>query len=111
MSEPKSVQEVAGTIQRLARLRDTCLVRDRHRCVISHKFDVSEAMNRIKRDGLDKAEDDDGYLLGDEADGTFAPLEVAHILPHSLLSVGNENMKLVCTHYIRSHFIPIFPYP
>ena len=36
-----------------------------------------------------------GNFLKDEA-GTFAPLEVAHILPHSLMSISSEQTELVC---------------
>jgi hypothetical protein len=42
-------------------------------------------VRRVGRDGDEKAQDDEN-LLKDEA-GTFAPLEVAHIIPHSLMAV------------------------
>ena len=51
-----------GTTQRLSNLRRDCLIRDRHRCVISHKFDIRERKERAKQDG-DDAKDDDGRLL------------------------------------------------
>jgi hypothetical protein len=41
----------------------------------------------MRRDRDDKAKDDDGHFLKDEA-GTFAPLEVGHIIPHSLMNVS-----------------------
>ncbi|KAL8297678.1 hypothetical protein RB597_007249 [Gaeumannomyces tritici] len=73
-------QSLAGTPERLSALRGTCLVRDRHRCVISRKFDVTEALRRRKAAPKD-ARDDDGSII-EPRDVTT--LEVAHILPHSL---------------------------
>lgn len=75
-------QGLVGTPERLSALRGTCLVRDRHRCVISGKFDASEAATRIENHDQG-ARDDDGHLLVDEVNG-FDVLEVAHILPHAL---------------------------
>jgi hypothetical protein len=69
-------------------LRGECLKRDRHRCVISGRFDDAEALERVEREGDDEAKDDDGNKLKREA-GTFAPLEIAHILPHSLMNVSS----------------------
>jgi hypothetical protein len=80
----------------VAALRGECLKRDRHRCVISGRFDDAEALKRVEREGDDEAKDDDGHKLKREA-GTFAPLEVAHILPHSLMNVGSGGGELVCT--------------
>jgi hypothetical protein len=74
MSESQSTQQPAGTTQRVAALREDCLIRDHHRCVISRKFGDAEAAKRVGREGDDKAKDGDGHLLKDEA-GTFAPLE------------------------------------
>jgi hypothetical protein len=68
-----------GTSQRLASLRRDYLTRDRSRCVISRTFDDSEAIRRVARDGDEEARDEDGNLLKNES-GTFAPLEVAHIV-------------------------------
>ncbi|GAP87961.1 hypothetical protein SAMD00023353_1600370 [Rosellinia necatrix] len=86
-----AVQEVQGTAQgfvgtpaRVSALRGYCLLRDRHRCVASRKFDRREAMSRFNRDG-DDAKDDDGTLLKGDS---FDALEVAHILPHSLTKVN-----------------------
>ncbi|OAA54144.1 hypothetical protein SPI_09078 [Niveomyces insectorum RCEF 264] len=76
-----------GSAHGLATLRRDCLIRDKHRCVISRKFDEVEAAERIRRDG-DDATDDEGHrfvALGMEPDD-FADVEVAHILPHSLMS-------------------------
>jgi len=51
-------------------------------------------MRRVGRDGEEKAQDDDGKFLKDEG-GTFAPLEVAHIIPHSLMTVQSGMLELV----------------
>lgn len=74
--------EFAGTPERVSVLRGACLVRDRHRCVVSQSFDDGEATVRFETAGAD-AQDDDGNLLADE-ERPFDTLEVAHILPHSL---------------------------
>ncbi|KAI1360322.1 hypothetical protein F5Y08DRAFT_51778 [Xylaria arbuscula] len=76
----------AGTPERLSALRGACLIRDHHRCVISHRFDRTEALARMRKDGERRALDDDGNLLSRER--RAAPLEVAHIIPHSLMTVA-----------------------
>lgn len=76
-------QDVVGTQDRLSALRGECLVRDRHRCVISRSYDQVEAVKRHEQSG-DDARDDDGELLV-ESTYQFNVLEVAHILPHSLM--------------------------
>ncbi|KAI1382543.1 uncharacterized protein F4822DRAFT_150778 [Hypoxylon trugodes] len=81
-----------GTPARVSALRGDCLVRDRHRCVISQKFDQREAISRLGRDG-DDAQDDDGTLLMEDLK-PFDALEVAHILPHSLTK-ANASSQLV----------------
>ncbi|KGY15350.1 hypothetical protein PABG_11651 [Paracoccidioides brasiliensis Pb03] len=68
-----------GLTQRVSILRQSCLIRDHHRCVVSHRFDRKEAQRRIKQDGIE-SEDDDRALLRNEP-GEFEYLEVAHILP------------------------------
>ncbi|KAI2838196.1 hypothetical protein CBS147321_10996 [Aspergillus niger] len=73
-----------GTPQRVSNLRKSCLTRDRHRCVVTRKFDIREAEMRYKIDG-ENVKDDDGKPLVEEAENT-AYLEVAHIIPHSLMS-------------------------
>ncbi|KAI1332186.1 hypothetical protein F5Y16DRAFT_358776 [Xylariaceae sp. FL0255] len=75
-----------GTPDRLSALRGACLIRDHHRCVISHKFDKAEAQARMRRHGATAALDDDGNLIYQDPD-LPAPLEVAHIIPHSLMTV------------------------
>jgi len=62
--------------------------------VISRTFDDVEATRRVDRDGEEQAQDDDGKHLKDEA-GTFAPLDVAHMLPHSLMTVQSGKRELV----------------
>ncbi|KAI3322875.1 hypothetical protein HD806DRAFT_119437 [Xylariaceae sp. AK1471] len=76
------VQGFVGTPDRLSQLRGACLVRDRHRCVVTRYFDHKEADRRLVQDG-DDARDDDGALLLE--DTLIDELEVAHILPHSLM--------------------------
>ncbi|OJD13375.1 hypothetical protein AJ78_06164 [Emergomyces pasteurianus Ep9510] len=79
--------------QRVSILRQNCLVRDRHRCVVSRKFDKSEASRRWKQDG-DNFKDDDGNLLKNERNDDFQYLEVAHILPHCLTAVAYRDTDL-----------------
>ena len=62
--------------------------------MISYTFNDDEAMRRVGRDGQEKAQDDDGKFLKDEA-GIFASLEVAHIIPYSLMTVGSGMLELV----------------
>ena len=86
---------MAETKERLKGLREKCLIRDRHRCVISRKFDLTEALQRDKLEG-DNAKDDDDHLLYLE---TSEPdtLQVAHILPHSIMSSsGQKDAKTAC---------------
>ncbi|KAI1272767.1 hypothetical protein F5Y07DRAFT_286290 [Xylaria sp. FL0933] len=85
-----SVLSLPGTPDRLSALRGACLIRDRHRCVISRKFDLREAADRMRKAGND-ALDDDGNLLRED-ENSVDVLEVAHILPHSLVKTdaGSE---------------------
>ncbi|OOF99307.1 hypothetical protein ASPCADRAFT_39628, partial [Aspergillus carbonarius ITEM 5010] len=84
---------IASSRQRLSTLRQSCLIRDYHRCVISRKFDRREAERRLKQDGED-CRDDDGNLLRNETSDRFQFLEVAHILPHSLMTAVSDNTEL-----------------
>ncbi|KAB8239617.1 uncharacterized protein BDW43DRAFT_258660 [Aspergillus alliaceus] len=86
-----------GTPQRLKSLQDDCLERDRHRCVVARKFSVNEAQERFEKDG-DNLKDDDGESLLPERN-EMAYLEVAHIFPHSLMSLSSNSgeQKLVRT--------------
>ncbi|KAI1181981.1 hypothetical protein F5B17DRAFT_225140 [Nemania serpens] len=84
-------QQYVGTGPRLSILRRDCLIRDRHRCVISRKFDFAEAIKRSRTPGGPR--DDEGNLIANDPIEP-APLEVAHILPHSLTRM-NERGELV----------------
>ncbi|KAK2736206.1 hypothetical protein FQN55_001738 [Onygenales sp. PD_40] len=75
-----TIDNVVGTPARLSVLRRDCLTRDRHRCVVTRQFDVTEAIKRGDRDAEPK-DDDDRPLAG-----PLARLEVAHIIPHSIMS-------------------------
>jgi hypothetical protein len=94
---PASLSEnqtrAAGTSQRVAILRKDCLIRNRHRYVISRKFDINEANRRVRRDS-NNAKNNNDCLLQDEV-GIFDNLKVAHILSHSLMSVPSEKSELV----------------
>ncbi|KAH7204868.1 uncharacterized protein BKA55DRAFT_291464 [Fusarium redolens] len=88
-----STRPVVGSVERVASLRRDCLVRDRYRRIISRDFDMKEAERRIEESGYDHASDDQGQLLKEQEPGSFAELEVAHILPHSLMtSTGNPEL-------------------
>lgn len=100
VSDLQSLQSFSGTTQRLATLRRDCLTRDRHRCVISRSFDRDEARRRVARDGTQKAQDDDGFPLSNESN-IFATLEVAHIIPHSLMTLSSGEYELVS--FVSSH--------
>jgi hypothetical protein len=83
---------------RVATLRRDCLIRDRYRCVISRVFDRNEAIRRTVLD-RDNAKDNDNNLLKDE-DKAVGFLEVAHILPHSIMSYNaSDETELVCYYY------------
>ncbi|KAK2864958.1 hypothetical protein FQN49_004046 [Arthroderma sp. PD_2] len=82
------VGNLTGTPARLSSLRRDCLIRDHHRCVVSRAFDRPEASKRTGRDGPN-AKDDDGQQLV-SVSGRFASLEVAHIIPHSLMSTASS---------------------
>ena len=81
MVQGRDNQEYASTPTRIAALRGTTLIRDHHRCVISRVFDFEEARNRIRAEGQGHAKDDDGNILS----RPYGYLEVAHIIPHSLM--------------------------
>ncbi|KAI0837286.1 hypothetical protein F5Y06DRAFT_271260 [Hypoxylon sp. FL0890] len=85
-------QGSVGTPARIATLRGECLIRDHHRCVISRSFDTQEAQRRFKRETPTQPakDDEDRPLLQEQR---YANLEVAHILPHSLMKV-NSNHQL-----------------
>ncbi len=94
-----SSRDFVGTPDRLSALRGDCLIRDRHRCVISRAFDMSEAFERQNRGQM---LDDDGDPIDDD---NMSYLEVAHILPHSLVRVGSETQELVCIFLLFTLFL------
>ncbi|PGH00713.1 hypothetical protein AJ79_08133 [Helicocarpus griseus UAMH5409] len=79
-----SIENVAGTPARLSTLRRDCLIRDHNRCVVTRAFNLPEASVRLKRD-RSHPKDDDGQPLVLER-GQLASLEIAHIIPHSIMS-------------------------
>ncbi|KAJ6118432.1 hypothetical protein N7471_013899 [Penicillium samsonianum] len=82
-----------GTRQRVSVLRQKCLMRDRHRCVVSRKFDRAAARKRFE-ENAESCADDDGNPLKDEPSDQFQYLEVAHILPHCLTTVASGETDL-----------------
>ncbi|KAI0412237.1 hypothetical protein F5X98DRAFT_367467 [Xylaria grammica] len=84
--QPPPAERFAGRPERLSSLRATCLIRDRHLCVISRRFGQQDALKRMKEDRKG-AKDDDGNLLVSQP--RFGKLEVAHILPRSLTRIGS----------------------
>lgn len=88
------IENVVGTPARLSTLRRDCLARDHNRCVVTRAFNLDEAIEREKQDPSN-FKDDDGVPLEHEE---FALLEVAHIIPHSIMSATTVDGKpqLVC---------------
>ncbi|KAJ5674365.1 uncharacterized protein N7477_004299 [Penicillium maclennaniae] len=82
-----------GTRQRVSVLRQNCLIRDRHRCVVSRKFDRAAARKRFA-ENAESCADDNGNLLKDESSDQFSYLEVAYILPHYLTTVASGETDL-----------------
>ncbi|KAI0530012.1 hypothetical protein GGR58DRAFT_508912 [Xylaria digitata] len=74
----------SGTSDRVSALRGACLIRDRRRYVISRKFDLQEAVTRVRRDG-DDVLDDDGNLLRDDA----------HSLGYELSPSGQATLEIL----------------
>ncbi|KAK2865230.1 hypothetical protein FQN49_003779 [Arthroderma sp. PD_2] len=83
-----ALENAVGTPSRLSTLRRDCLIRDHYRCVATRSFDITEAYNRHKRDGAN-SKDDEGEPLIQSKD-SLAVLEVAHIIPHSLMSADDR---------------------
>ncbi len=86
---------VTGTPTRLATLRQDCLLRDHHRCVVTGAFDEEEFFIRYKKDG-NNAKDDDGELLLSDPKLGSESLNVAHIIPHCFVSLNSGETELVC---------------
>lgn len=57
-------------------------------------FDRNEARKRFETHG-DSFMDDDGKRMGSESRDRFQYLEVAHILPHSLTTLGSGETDIV----------------
>ncbi|EEU33516.1 uncharacterized protein NECHADRAFT_98437 [Fusarium vanettenii 77-13-4] len=78
-----------STPERLSTLRGAYLIRDRHRYIITRRFDNIKAFRRIHNTNRDStvAKDNDRSSLEEEE--VFDTLEVAHILPHSLTQFGD----------------------
>ncbi|KAH8754637.1 hypothetical protein F5883DRAFT_573340 [Diaporthe sp. PMI_573] len=85
--DQQRIEHFVGTPERLSALRGSCLTRDRHRCVITHTFDIAEAMPRLRQP---PATDDDGNPLDMS---NIGGLEVAHILPHALTKEENGELS------------------
>lgn len=67
--------------------REDCLIRDFHRCIITHAFDFDEAVTRHK-ERANEAKDDEGRPLF--GGNRFLHLEAAPIVPHSLAEIGSD---------------------
>lgn len=70
----------------LTALRTACLLRDRHRCVITRAFDIDAALARLRLSS--PALDDDDIPI--DMDPT-ASLAVTHIIPRGFLEVMARN--------------------
>ncbi|KKZ62100.1 hypothetical protein EMCG_03394 [[Emmonsia] crescens] len=79
-----SIENVVGTPARLSTLRRDCLTRDHNRCVITRAFNLNVAFEREEQDPSSSKDDDNQPLIFDH--GQLARLEVAHIIPHSIIS-------------------------
>ncbi|KLJ05386.1 hypothetical protein EMPG_11133 [Blastomyces silverae] len=95
-----------GTRNRVSKLRQECLSRDHHRCVVSRKFDRAEVKKRF--DANEDSTDDDGKPLKDLNNDEFEYLEVAHIIPHTLTSISPEDSQLSESKQASHHILKIF---
>lgn len=73
--------------------REDCLIRDRHRCIITHAFDFDEAVSRHKQYAAEAIDDGGASLF--RGGNHFLHLEAAPILPHSLAEIGSSPSELV----------------
>ncbi|EGE86673.1 uncharacterized protein BDCG_16117 [Blastomyces dermatitidis ER-3] len=78
-----SLGNVVGAPARLSTLRRDCLIRDHNRCVVTQAFNLHEAKTRDRLHANPKDDDDQPLSFGR---GDVDELEVAHIIPHSILS-------------------------
>ena len=76
-------------------LRQKCLIRDRHRCIVSRKFDRAVARKRFE-ENAEYRTDDDGNPLNNQSGDQFQYVEVAHILPYCLMTAASGETDLVC---------------
>ncbi|KAI9678435.1 MAG: hypothetical protein M1829_002033 [Trizodia sp. TS-e1964] len=83
-----------GTGKRPPSLQDKVAMRDRHRCAISGAFSEAEWEARSEVDGLNAA-DDDGVLFTHFNPLDLAPMDTAHIIPHSIGARVGESNQLV----------------
>ncbi|KAI1833893.1 hypothetical protein DTO006G1_349 [Penicillium roqueforti] len=73
--------------------QQNCLLRDRHCCIVSRKFDRAAARKRFE-ENAEFCADDEGNLLKDESSDQFQYLEVAQILPYCLTTVASGETDL-----------------
>ncbi|KKZ60699.1 hypothetical protein EMCG_04626 [[Emmonsia] crescens] len=78
-----SLENVVETSVRLSTLNRDCLIRDHNRCVITRAFNLHEAMIREECHANPKDDDDQPLSF---RQGEVDELEVAHIIPRSLMS-------------------------
>ncbi|KAL8366258.1 hypothetical protein RB595_004840 [Gaeumannomyces hyphopodioides] len=81
-------EDVVGTPTRISTLRGECLLRDKHRCVISRKFDMNEGHKRHQATQGNATDDDGEPIMSNGVEH----LEVAHILPHSLVDASADSL-------------------
>ncbi|PTB45339.1 uncharacterized protein TrAFT101_000792 [Trichoderma asperellum] len=86
--------------------REDCLIRDRHRCVITQAFDFDEAVSRHKQ-YADEAKDDEERSLF-KGGNHFLHLEAAPVLPHSLAEIGSSPSELSRTKKLTLEILNIF---
>ncbi|KAF9243354.1 hypothetical protein DTO027I6_7540 [Penicillium roqueforti] len=89
---PISLSSLQNSTQ-IGTWQQTCLLRDRHRCVVSRKFDRAAARKRFE-ENAEFCADDDGNLLKDESSDQFQYLEVAQIFPYCLTTVASGETDL-----------------
>ncbi|KAJ5405891.1 hypothetical protein N7465_007175 [Penicillium sp. CMV-2018d] len=90
---PQPTPTVLSLLQSSTPTGQKCFIRDRHRCVVSRKFDRAAARKRFE-ENPEFCADDDGNLLKDGSSDQFQYLEVAHILPHCLTTVASGETDL-----------------
>ena len=94
MARPSRSTPSTGSSQKESpQLRENCLERDGHRCVVTGKFDTPTAIERSAATGT--YIDDDENPLPSNADG-FACLQATHIVPHALGWGESTGADAVC---------------